>query len=96
MNDQLSQAYDIDNRRAGSYTVKPGQDISATDNESAKSFLKRFTEARKDNEAFNVKASRAEDDICRALAGALQISFGKQRGKSHISGQVLSISGYVV
>ena len=62
MNDQLSQAYDIDNRRAGSYTVKPGQDISATDNESAKSFLNRFTEARKDNEAFNVKASRAEDD----------------------------------
>ena len=52
MNDQLSQAYDIDNRRAGSYTVKPGQDISATDNESAKSFLKRFTEAKKDDEAF--------------------------------------------
>ena len=62
MNDQLSQAYDIDNRRAGSYTVKPGQDISATDNERAKSFLKRFTEAKKDDEAFNVKASRAEDD----------------------------------
>ena len=62
MNDQLSQAYDIDKRRAGSYTVKPGQDISATDNESAKSFLKRFVEAKKNSEALNVKASRAEDD----------------------------------
>lgn len=62
MNDQLSQAYDIDNRRAGSYTVKPGQDISATDNESAKSFLKRFVEAKKDSEALNVKASRYGDN----------------------------------
>ena len=63
MNDQLSQAYDIDNRRAGSYTVKPGQDISATDNESAKSFLKRFVEAKKDGDALNVKASRANDNL---------------------------------
>jgi len=63
MNDQLSQAYDIDNRRAGSYTVKPGQDISATDNESAKSFLKRFVEAKKDGEALNVKASRTNDNV---------------------------------
>ena len=63
MNDQLSQAYDIDNRRAGSYTVKPGQDISATDNESAKSFLKRFVESKKDSEALNVKASRTNDNV---------------------------------
>ena len=62
MNDQLSQAYDIDNRRAGSYTVKPGQDISATDNESAKSFLKRFVEAKKDSDALDVKASRYGDN----------------------------------
>tara|TARA_Y100000004_G_scaffold192167_1_gene252242 strand:+ start:1554 stop:1793 length:240 start_codon:yes stop_codon:yes gene_type:complete len=62
MNDQLSQAYDIDNRRAGSYTVKPGQDISATDNRRAKSFLREFVKVKKQVDALNVKASRAEDD----------------------------------
>ena len=55
MNDQLSQAYDIDNRRAGSYTVKPGQDISATDNEVAKSFLRRWVDAKKDGKSLNRK-----------------------------------------
>ena len=62
MNDQLSQAYDIDNRRAGSYTVKPGQDISATDNQRAKSFLREFVKVKDQVDALNVKASRAEDD----------------------------------
>lgn len=56
MNDQLSQAYDIDNRRAGSYTRKPGKPIQATDNERAKNFLSRFVEAKREKENPNMEA----------------------------------------
>ena len=46
MENQLRQAYDIDNRRAGTYTERAGQPISATDNEAAKNFLASFTKTR--------------------------------------------------
>jgi len=75
MNDQLSQAYDIDNRRAGSYTVKPGQDISATDNEVAKSFLRRWVDAKKDSETWNVKASRTNDNVFVFDGGSFKNQF---------------------
>lgn len=62
MNDQLSQAYDIDNRRAGSYTRKPGKPIQATDNESAKNFLSRFVDAKRDEAKPNLAAERRDED----------------------------------
>ena len=61
MNDQLSQAYDIDNRRAGTYTVRAGQPISATDNEAAKNFLASFTARRRDQQEPNLSAERSQE-----------------------------------
>jgi hypothetical protein len=59
MNDQLSQAYDIDNRRAGSYTKRAGQPISATDNEAAKNFLASFIARKRDEQEPNLSAERS-------------------------------------
>ena len=59
MNDQLSQAYDIDNRRAGTYTERAGQPISATDNEAAKNFLASFTARKREEQEPNLSAERS-------------------------------------
>jgi len=61
MNDQLSQAYDIDNRRAGTYTRKPGQPIQAEDNEAAKDFLAEFVEAKRDKAKPDMTAETASE-----------------------------------
>jgi hypothetical protein len=75
MNDQLSQAYDIDNRRAGSYTVKPGQDISATDNDTAKFFLNKFVDARREKAEPNMEQElRTEDRFIVAGPGEAKYS----------------------
>lgn len=70
MNDQLSQAYDIDNRRAGSYTRKPGQPIQATDNENAKDFLSDFIEARRAEAEPNMASERREENRFKVGIGA--------------------------
>ena len=62
MNDQLRQAYDIDNRRAGTYTERAGQPISATDNERAKEFLAGFTARRRAEQEPNLSAERSQED----------------------------------
>ena len=62
MNDQLSQAYDIDNRRAGTYTERAGQPISATDNEAAKNFLASFTARKRAQQKPNLSSERAQED----------------------------------
>ena len=62
MNDQLSQAYDIDNRRAGTYTVRPGSDIQATDDEAAKQFLARYTTAMREESEPNITQQRSDDN----------------------------------
>ena len=64
MNDQLSQAYDIDNRRAGTYTERAGQPISATDNEAAKNFLASFTARKREEQEPNLSAERAGGPFC--------------------------------
>ena len=62
MNDQLRQAYDIDNRRAGTYTQRAGQPISATDNEAAKNFLASFTARKRAEQRPNLSAERSQED----------------------------------
>ena len=68
MNDQLSQAYDIDNRSAGSKirksvfsSAQPNQPLSATDNEAAKNFLASFTARRGDEQEPNLSAERSQE-----------------------------------
>ena len=61
MNDQLRQAYDIDNRRAGTYTERAGQPISATDNERAKEFLAGFTARGRAEQEPNLSAERSQE-----------------------------------
>jgi len=62
MNNQTRQAYDIDNRRAGTYTVRPGSDIQATDDEAAKQFLARYTTAMRDESEPNITQQRSDDN----------------------------------
>lgn len=62
MNNQTRQAYDIDNRRAGTYTVRPGSDIQATDDEAAKQFLARYTTAMRDASEPNITQQRSDDN----------------------------------
>tara|TARA_R100000030_G_C3154116_1_gene99009 strand:+ start:29 stop:289 length:261 start_codon:yes stop_codon:yes gene_type:complete len=61
MNDQLRQAYDIDNRRAGTYTERAGQPISATDNERAKKFLAEFTARGRSEQEPNLSVERSQE-----------------------------------
>ena len=68
MNDQLSQAYDIDNRSAGSKirktvfsTSQPNQPLSADDNEAAKNFLSEFTARRRAEQEPNMSAERSQE-----------------------------------
>ena len=68
MNDQLSQAYDIDNRSAGSKirktvfsTSQPNQPLSADDNEAAKNFLSEFTARRRAEQKPNLSAERSQE-----------------------------------
>tara|TARA_B100002019_G_scaffold94820_1_gene81679 strand:+ start:1277 stop:1537 length:261 start_codon:yes stop_codon:yes gene_type:complete len=62
MNNQTRQAYDIDNRRAGTYTVRPGSDIQATDDEAAKQFLARYTTAMREESEPNITQQRSDDN----------------------------------
>ena len=62
MENQLRQAYDIDNRRAGTYTERAGQPISATDNEAAKNFLDSFTARKRAEQKPNLSAERSQED----------------------------------
>ena len=62
MNDQLRQAYDIDNRRAGTYTERAGQPISATDNDVAKNFLASYAARKRAEQEPNLSAERGQED----------------------------------
>ena len=62
MENQLRQAYDIDNRRAGTYTERAGQPISATDNEAAKNFLASFTARKRAEQRPDLSAERSQED----------------------------------
>ncbi len=62
MNNQTRQAYDIDNRRAGTYTVRPGSDIQATDDEAAKQFLAEYTTRMRDESEPNITQQRSDDN----------------------------------
>jgi len=62
MNDQLRQAYDIDNRRAGTYTERAGQPISATDNDVAKNFLARYAARKRAEQNPDMSAERGQEN----------------------------------
>ena len=62
MNNQTRQAYDIDNRRAGTYTVRPGSDIQATDDEAAKQFLAEYTTRMREESEPNITEQRSDDN----------------------------------
>ena len=62
MNNQTRQAYDIDNRRAGTYTVRPGSAISATDNEDAKQFLAEYTTRMREEARPNISDELRTED----------------------------------
>tara|TARA_B100002019_G_scaffold40103_1_gene33598 strand:+ start:983 stop:1243 length:261 start_codon:yes stop_codon:yes gene_type:complete len=62
MNDQLRQAYDIDNRRAGTYTQRAGQPISATDNDVAKNFLASYAARKRAEQNPDLSAERGQED----------------------------------
>ena len=62
MNDQLRQAYDIDNRRAGTYTERAGQPISATDNDVAKNFLASYAARKRAEQNPDLSAERGQED----------------------------------
>ena len=62
MNDQLRQAYDIDNRRAGTYTERAGQPISATDNDVAKNFLASYAARKRAEQNPDLSAERSQED----------------------------------
>ena len=69
MNDQLSQAYDIDNRRAGTFTLSPGprtvnfveKPLKADDNSAAKRFLGDFIELKRDKDNPNMTRETASE-----------------------------------
>lgn len=62
MNNQTRQAYDIDNRRAGTYTVRPGSDIQATDDEAAKQFLAEYTTRMREEARPNISDELRTED----------------------------------
>ncbi len=62
MNDQLRQAYDIDNRRAGTYTQRAGQPISATDNDAAKNFLASYAARKRAEQNPDMSAERDQEN----------------------------------
>jgi len=62
MNDQLRQAYDIDNRRAGTYTERAGQPISATDNDVAKNFLASYAARKRAEQNPDLSAERGQEN----------------------------------
>ena len=62
MNDQLRPAYDIDNRRAGTYTERAGQPISATDNDVAKNFLARYAARKRAEQNPDMSAERGQEN----------------------------------
>ena len=62
MNDQLRQAYDIDNRRAGTYTQRAGQPISATDNDAAKNFLASYAARKRAEQNPDLSAERSQEN----------------------------------
>ena len=62
MNDQLRQAYDIDNRRAGTYTQRAGQPISATDNDDAKNFLASYAARKRAEQNPDMSAERDQEN----------------------------------
>ena len=62
MNDQLRQAYDIDNRRAGTYTERAGQPISATDNDVAKNFLASYAARKRAAQNPDLSAERGQEN----------------------------------
>lgn len=62
MNNQTRQAYDIDNRRAGTYTVRPGSDIQATDDEAAKKFLAEYTTRMREEARPNISDELRTED----------------------------------
>ena len=75
MNNQTRQAYDIDNRRAGTYTDRPGSDIQATDDEAAKQFLARYTTAMRDESEPNITQQRSDDNRLNQFDLSLNIPF---------------------
>ena len=62
MNNQTRQAYDIDNRRAGTYTVRHGSDIQATDDEAAKQFLAEYTTRMREEARPNISDELRTED----------------------------------
>lgn len=75
MNNQTRQAYDIDNRRAGTYTVRPGSDIQATDDEAAKQFLAEYTTRMRDESEPNITQQRSDDNRLNRFDVSVDIPF---------------------
>ena len=69
MNDQISQAYDIDNRSAGSKirksvfsSAQPNQPLSATDNDVAKNFLASYAARKRAEQNPDMSAERDQEN----------------------------------
>ena len=75
MNNQTRQAYDIDNRRAGTYTDRPGSDIQATDDEAAKQFLAEYTTRMRDESEPNITQQRSDDNRLNQFDVSVDIPF---------------------